>query len=129
MLTLPFAKPLLQQCTTFVSAIRRRILWQMGSTQTMSSLTEDPEMKHFIDYIDSLKNFEKSGVPTGAGTDSRDGFDLGRMTRLMERFGNPHSSFKVRLLSAHFFLMPKLDCCVLGCSDRSSFFFLNLFLL
>ncbi|MED6160268.1 hypothetical protein PIB30_050010 [Stylosanthes scabra] len=51
-------------------------------------------MKNLLDYIDSLKNYEKSGVPTGAGTDSRDGFDLGRMRRLLERFGNPHFKFK-----------------------------------
>lgn len=52
-------------------------------------------MKEFLDYLDSLKNFEKSGVPRGAGTDSDEGFDLGRMRRLMERFGNPHTKFKV----------------------------------
>lgn len=51
-------------------------------------------MKDLVDYIDSLKNYEKSGVPTGAGTDSNDGFDLGRMRRLLDRFGNPHSKFK-----------------------------------
>lgn len=49
---------------------------------------------HFMNYLDSLKNFEKSGVPKGAGTDSDDGFDLGRMNRLMDRLGNPHSKFK-----------------------------------
>jgi hypothetical protein len=56
-------------------------------------------MKDLLDYIDSLKNYEKSGVPTGAGTDSHDGFDLGRMRRLMDRFGNPHSKFKVQSLT------------------------------
>jgi len=55
-------------------------------------------MKDLVDYIDSLKNYEKSGVPIGAGTDSNDGFDLGRMRRLLDRFGNPHSKFKVQIL-------------------------------
>ncbi|XP_052205466.1 dihydrofolate synthetase isoform X2 [Diospyros lotus] len=54
----------------------------------------DPELKEFMDYMDNLKNFEKSGVPKGAGTDSKDGFDLGRMRRLMELLGNPQSRFK-----------------------------------
>jgi len=65
-------------------------------------------MKEFLNYLDSLKNFEKSGVPRGAGTDSDEGFDLGRMRRLMERFGNPHNKFKVLFpylpLFIHFFL-------------------------
>lgn len=58
---------------------------------------------HFMNYLDSLKNFEKSGVPKGAGTDSDDGFDLGRMNRLMDRLGNPHSKFKVRSFCYFFF--------------------------
>ncbi|KEH40415.1 tetrahydrofolylpolyglutamate synthase [Medicago truncatula] len=72
----------------------RRISRQMCSVRTLCSLREDSEMKDLVDYIDSLKNYEKSGVPTGAGTDSNDGFDLGRMRRLLDRFGNPHSKFK-----------------------------------
>ncbi|KAK9178929.1 hypothetical protein WN943_028123 [Citrus x changshan-huyou] len=59
-----------------------------------STSSEEPELMHFMNYLDSLKNFEKSGVPKGAGTDSDDGFDLGRMNRLMDRLGNPHSKFK-----------------------------------
>lgn len=54
-------------------------------------------MTEFMEYLDSLKNYEKLGVPRGAGTDSDDGFDLGRMRRLMERLGNPQSKFKVAL--------------------------------
>ena len=42
-----------------------------------------------MEYMDSLKNYEKVGVPKGAGTDSNDGFDLSRMRRLMVRLGNP----------------------------------------
>lgn len=52
-------------------------------------------MKEFTDYLDSLKNYEKSGVPKGAGTDSDDGFDFGTMRRLMHSLGNPQSKFKV----------------------------------
>ncbi|XP_019200196.1 PREDICTED: dihydrofolate synthetase isoform X2 [Ipomoea nil] len=55
---------------------------------------EDPELKEVLDFMDNLKNYEKSGVPKGAGTDSDDGFDLGRMRRLMALLGNPHSTFK-----------------------------------
>ncbi|KAL5727096.1 dihydrofolate synthase [Ranunculus cassubicifolius] len=55
---------------------------------------EDPKLKDFLDYLENLKNYEKLGVPKGAGTNSDDGFDLGRMTRLMERLGNPQSKYK-----------------------------------
>lgn len=70
---------------------------------TISS-TEDPELRDFVGFLESLKNYEKSGVPKGAGTDSDDGFDLGRMKRLMLRLHNPHSKYKVRafLLIHHF---------------------------
>ncbi|KAK8537178.1 hypothetical protein V6N13_042124 [Hibiscus sabdariffa] len=68
--------------------------FQLESKQWFSSCTEEPELKSFIQYIDSLKNYEKSGVPKDAGTDSDDGFDLGRMRRLMNRLGNPQSNFK-----------------------------------
>ncbi|KAL4384771.1 hypothetical protein GQ457_15G002570 [Hibiscus cannabinus] len=68
--------------------------FQLESKQRFSSYTEEPELKSFIQYIDSLKNYEKSGVPKDAGTDSDDGFDLGRMRRLMTRLGNPQSNFK-----------------------------------
>ncbi|AES81819.2 tetrahydrofolylpolyglutamate synthase [Medicago truncatula] len=75
---------------------QRGILKQMRSVRTLCSHREDSEMKDLVDYIDSLKNYEKYGVPTGAGTDSNDGFDLGRMRRLLDRFGNPHSKFKLK---------------------------------
>ncbi|KAI5394288.1 dihydrofolate synthetase [Lathyrus oleraceus] len=86
---------MLLHCKAFLtSSSLRGIARQMRSLRTLSSHREDPEMKDLLDYIDSLKNYEKSGVPTGAGTDSNDGFDLGRMRRLMDRFGNPQSNFK-----------------------------------
>jgi len=77
----------------------------MRSVRTLCSHREDSEMKDLVDYIDSLKNYEKSGVPTGAGTDSNDGFDLGRMRRLLDRFGNPHSKFKVQILILTLFII------------------------
>uniref|UniRef100_A0A7N0RAN1 Mur ligase central domain-containing protein n=1 Tax=Kalanchoe fedtschenkoi TaxID=63787 RepID=A0A7N0RAN1_KALFE len=57
--------------------------------------SEDSGLNYFLRYMDNLKNYEKSGVPRGAGTDSHDGFDLGRMRRLMSRLGNPQSNLKV----------------------------------
>ncbi|ESW33327.1 hypothetical protein PHAVU_001G060700 [Phaseolus vulgaris] len=74
-----------------LSLFRREFARGVCSIRTLSS---NPEMKDLSDYLDSLKNFEKSGLPRGAGTDSDEGFDLGRMRRLMERFGNPHTNFK-----------------------------------
>lgn len=56
---------------------------------------QESELKEFNDYLDNLKNHEKSGVPKGSGTDSDDGFDLGRMKRLMQSLGNPQSKYKV----------------------------------
>ncbi|XP_038905573.1 dihydrofolate synthetase [Benincasa hispida] len=67
---------------------------RIGSKQCFSTHPEDQHMTEFMEYLDSLKNYEKLGVPKGAGTDSDDGFDLGRMRRLMERLGNPQSKFK-----------------------------------
>ncbi|TYH98102.1 hypothetical protein ES332_A12G286400v1 [Gossypium tomentosum] len=68
--------------------------FHLESKQWLSSFTEEPELEGFIQFIDSLINYEKSGVPKDAGTDSDDGFDLGRMKRLMTRLGNPLSKFK-----------------------------------
>ncbi|KAG1335164.1 dihydrofolate synthetase [Cocos nucifera] len=61
-------------------------------------MSEDPELGDFLDYMEKLKNYERSGVPRGAGTDSDDGFDLGRMRRLLQRLGNPHTQFKAKVL-------------------------------
>ena len=48
--------------------------------------------------LERLKNYEKEGVPRGAGTDSPDGFDLERMKRLLSRLGNPLSAYPVASL-------------------------------
>ncbi|XP_041015251.1 dihydrofolate synthetase isoform X2 [Juglans microcarpa x Juglans regia] len=76
-----------------VPSIRDGALRQVGSKRCFSTQSEDPELNDFMEYMDSLKNYEKLGVPSGSGTDSEDGFDLGRMRRLMERLGNPQSKF------------------------------------
>ncbi|XP_065868593.1 dihydrofolate synthetase-like isoform X2 [Euphorbia lathyris] len=68
--------------------------WRLGSKHFFSNFGEDPELQDFMDYMDALKNYEKLGIPNGAGTDSDDGFDLRRMRRLMDRLGNPQSKFK-----------------------------------
>ncbi|XP_057950471.1 dihydrofolate synthetase isoform X3 [Malania oleifera] len=83
---------LLGPCTHF----RRRafVFEKPEFKQGLHTSAEDPELKDFVDYLDNLKNYEKCGVPRGAGTDSEDGFDLGRMNRLMECLGNPQSGFK-----------------------------------
>ncbi|KAK3137068.1 hypothetical protein QOZ80_5BG0447280 [Eleusine coracana subsp. coracana] len=54
---------------------------------------EDAQLGEFFEYMERLRNFERSGVPRGAGTDSDDGFDLERMRRLLRRLGDPHTHF------------------------------------
>ena len=49
-----------------------------------------------LQFLDSLKNYEKLGVPDGAGTDSNQGFELGRMHRLLSCLGNPLVQYPVR---------------------------------
>nr|POF15664.1 dihydrofolate synthetase [Quercus suber] len=79
---------------TLISSISFGVLRKLGPRRWFSAHSEEPELKELMEYMDSLKNHEKVGVPKGAGTDSDDGFDLGRMRRLMERLGNPQSQFK-----------------------------------
>ena len=55
------------------------------------------QLGEFLEYMDRLRNYERSGVPRGAGTDSGDGFDLGRMRRLLRRLGDPHTHYPVSL--------------------------------
>lgn len=98
--------------TTFYSPTSRGYFkkFSIGSKSCFfSTSSEEPELMHFMNYLDSLKNFEKSGVPKGAGTDSDDGFDLGRMNRLMDRLGNPHSKFKVRSFCYFLFSLLKIS--------------------
>lgn len=76
--------------------------------QRLSTFSDEPELEEFLGYMDNLKNYEKCGVPKGAGTDTDDGFDLGRMRRLMQLLGNPHYQFKVNF--SHFFVLLLLNC-------------------
>lgn len=63
-----------------------------------ANVEEDGEAV-LVQYLDMLKNYEREGVPEGAGTDSDAGFDLERMQRLLGRLGDPLSSYPVSPLS------------------------------
>jgi len=56
---------------------------------------EDPKLQEILDFLDSLKNYEKEGVPKGAGTDTQEGFDLQRMERLIQLLGDPLACYPV----------------------------------
>ncbi|KAH9324545.1 hypothetical protein KI387_004723, partial [Taxus chinensis] len=56
---------------------------------------EDPRLEEFFGFLESLKDYEKEGVPKGAGTDTHEGFDLQRMERLIQLLGNPLSRYPV----------------------------------
>jgi hypothetical protein len=79
---------------------------------------EEGQLGEFLEYMDRLRNYERSGVPRGAGTDSDDGFDLGRMRRLLRRLGDPHTHYPVRLAqpSPRLPLAPT-HCCLLAGED------------
>ncbi|XP_074281782.1 dihydrofolate synthetase-like isoform X4 [Silene latifolia] len=68
---------------------------KLGCIRMLCAWSECQQTKEVVDYLDNLKDYEKSGVPENAGTDSSDGFDLGRMRRLMDRLGNPQSKYKI----------------------------------
>ncbi|XP_004308011.1 PREDICTED: probable dihydrofolate synthetase [Fragaria vesca subsp. vesca] len=91
---------LFRRCSVFtnraglVSSIRVGLMGNVEPRRGFFSNSEDSELEELMEYMDSLKNYEKSGVPVGAGTDSDDGFDLGRMRRLMELLGSPQFKFK-----------------------------------
>ncbi|XP_020251466.1 dihydrofolate synthetase isoform X2 [Asparagus officinalis] len=65
-----------------------------SKSRSYSSVQEDNKISDLLDYMERLKNYEKLSVPRGAGTDSEDGFDLGRMRRFLEQLGNPHYHFQ-----------------------------------
>lgn len=89
-------QPILTHRKRLTSSIGVGLLRNVGSRRGFCASSDDSELKDLMEYMNSLKNYEKSGVPKDAGTDSEDGFDLGRMRRLLELLGNPHSRFKVR---------------------------------
>ncbi|XP_021840202.1 dihydrofolate synthetase isoform X2 [Spinacia oleracea] len=66
----------------------------LGCVRTLCLDSTCSKTQEVVEYLDRLKNFEKSGVPENAGTETDDGFDLGRMKRLMDRLGNPQSKYK-----------------------------------
>ncbi|CAL8468705.1 g8245 [Coccomyxa elongata] len=42
------------------------------------------------EFLHNFVNYEKKGVPDGAGKDDKGGFDMGRMHRLLNALGDPH---------------------------------------
>ncbi|KAL6847171.1 hypothetical protein ACP4OV_023024 [Aristida adscensionis] len=73
----------------------RGLLRLSNSRRGLSAMAagEEGQLGEFFEYMERLRNYERSGVPRGAGTDSDDGFDLGRMRRLLHRLGDPHTHF------------------------------------
>ncbi|KAG8049326.1 hypothetical protein GUJ93_ZPchr0009g503 [Zizania palustris] len=49
---------------------------------------DDGQLGEFSGYVERRRNYER-----GAGTDSDDGFDLGRMRRRVRCPGDPHTHF------------------------------------
>jgi hypothetical protein len=78
---------------------------------------EEGKLGDFLEYMDRLRNYERSGVPRGAGTDSDDGFDLGRMRRLLRRLGDPHTHYPVRLAPPYPFPLLAPTACSLPAID------------
>ncbi|CAN8272822.1 unnamed protein product [Cochlearia groenlandica] len=72
---------------------RNRMLRMSYSTREEEE--EEGELGEFLGYLEKVKNYEKAGVPKGAGTDTNQGFDLNRMKRLMLRLNNPHHNYKL----------------------------------
>lgn len=66
----------------------------MNPHRSFCSFMEDPQLNEMMEFLEKLNNYEKLGVPKGAGTDSDDGFDLQRMRHLMKLLGNPQSKIK-----------------------------------
>ncbi|KAG8053274.1 hypothetical protein GUJ93_ZPchr0001g33073 [Zizania palustris] len=79
----------LSRSRSLVHRVRR------GLSAMAGGFGEDAHLGEFSEYMERLRNYERSGVPRGAGTDSDDGFDLGRMRRLLRRLGDPHTHFPV----------------------------------
>ncbi|GAQ85892.1 Mur ligase family protein [Klebsormidium nitens] len=52
-------------------------------------------MRSTLKYLEKFTNYERKGVPKGAGTNSDEGFPLRRMELLMQRLGDPVSRLKV----------------------------------
>lgn len=86
-------------------AIRMRRLAHACAIRVLSEYTASiarfrvPIERHASSYasvdecLRDFVNHEKSGVPRGAGTDTGEGFDLGRMHRLLRDLGDPHTGY------------------------------------
>lgn len=68
---------------------------RVAKPKSAAEKPKEEESLKVVEYLNSLRNFEKEGVPRGAGTESNEGFDLNRMSRLLLRLGDPLSKFPV----------------------------------
>ena len=79
-------------CARACHTLRHRLLTRSDEHRAVAPrwwravTTVDESLRDFV-------NHEKSGVPRGAGTDATDGFDLGRMHRLLRDFDDPHRAY------------------------------------
>ncbi|KAJ3694598.1 hypothetical protein LUZ60_010078 [Juncus effusus] len=85
-----FSKLLFPSLQIFKTSLKPLNTLRFSSTMACA----EPELDEFVEYMERLKNYERLGVPAGAGTESGDGFDLGRMRRLLLRLGDPHTNYK-----------------------------------
>uniref|UniRef100_A0A0E0FE42 Mur ligase central domain-containing protein n=1 Tax=Oryza meridionalis TaxID=40149 RepID=A0A0E0FE42_9ORYZ len=88
-----FPVSLLRSRSLLRGSARRGLVTAMAGGRGGAGGGEDGQLGEFYEYMERLRNYERSGVPRGAGTDSDDGFDLGRMRRLLRRLGDPHTHF------------------------------------
>lgn len=94
-----------RRCSTVVQSavVEGRELTALSASRRMGTVVREAVEENgealLLRYLERLKNYEKEGVPRGAGTDSADGFDLERMERLLVRLGSPLSAYPVASLS------------------------------
>ncbi|CAK9232102.1 unnamed protein product [Sphagnum troendelagicum] len=69
--------------------------WRLFLCEEASLSGDGVGVSQLLQFLDSLKNYEREGVPQGAGTDSDAGFDLQRMHRLLLHLGDPLSCYSV----------------------------------
>ena len=89
---LRLARRMRSACARACRTLRHRLLTRSDEHRAVAPrwwravTTVDESLRDFV-------NHEKSGVPRGAGTDTTDGFDLGRMHRLLRDFDDPHRAY------------------------------------
>ncbi|KAL8142478.1 hypothetical protein V2J09_015510 [Rumex salicifolius] len=91
----PGSMNVFKRCTGVFQKSSKLVLTRRELKRVMCTASGDVDMKDLVNYLDNLKNYEKLGVPKNAGIDADDGFDLGRMRRLLDLLGNPQSKYKV----------------------------------